>query len=119
MGVLDLGVAAEFYNLDKADQLKVVEVHLFLADQTRFELMRRLNWITRFFCQTLLDLIYNTEKLKLQSREDPPELSISHAGYADFHELTTRDKEAFVRRLLPESSPSGALSTDITFSCGG
>ena len=108
MGVLDLGVAAEFYTLDKGDQLKVVEVHLFLADQTRFELMRRLNWITGYFCQndSLLDLIHNIEKLKLQSREEPPELSITHSGYPDFHALTTREKEAFVRRLLPEAIES-------------
>jgi hypothetical protein len=114
MGVLDLGMAAGFYTLDKVDQLKVVEVHLFLADQTRFELMHRLNWITRFFCQndSLLELIHNTEKLKLQSREDPPELSHAHAGYADFHALTTRDKEAFVRRLLPEAIESFRRAID-------
>ena len=114
MGVLDLGVAADFYTLDKGDQLKVVEVHLFLADQTRFELMRRLNWITRFFCrnESLLALIHNIEKLKLKSREEPPELSITHAGYADFQELTTRDKEAFVRRLLPDAIESFRRAID-------
>ena len=108
MGALDLGLAAGFYSLAKGDQLKVVEVHLFLADQIRFELMRRLNWITGFSCQayTLLELIRNTDKLKRQSREKPLELSTSHAGYDAFQKLTLRDKEAFVRRLLPEAIDS-------------
>ena len=108
MGVLDLGMAAGFYALDKSDQLKVVEIHLFLADQTRFELMYRLAWITNFFCQndTILGLIRNIDKLKLQSRDTPPELAPSHAGYSDFKELTTRDKESFVRRLLPDAIDS-------------
>ena len=38
MGTLDIGTAAEFYTLDKQNQLKVVDTHLFLVDQTRFEL---------------------------------------------------------------------------------
>ena len=108
MGALDLGLAAGFYTLDKGDQLKVVEVHLFLADQIRFELMRRLNWITGFACQayTLLELIRNTDKLKRLSRDIPLELSTAHTAYDAFQELTTRDKEAFVRRLLPEAIDS-------------
>jgi len=108
MGAFDLGTGAEFYALDKGDQLKVVESHLFLADQTRFELMYRLGWITTFFCQntTIWELIQNIDKLKLQSRNIPPELSTSHAGYPDYEVLTTRDKEAFVRRLLPDAIES-------------
>ena len=108
MGALDLGEATGFYALDKSDQLKVVEIHLFLADQTRFELMYRLEWIRNYCCQneTILELIRNTDHLKLQSRNRPPELASSHPGYSDFKELTTRDKEAFVRRLLPDAIDS-------------
>lgn len=104
-GAFDLGDAADFYILDKGEQLKIVEAHLFLADQIRFELMRRLQWITKFICQscTLLDLLRDSDSLKIQSRERPPDLSTSHAGYHAFQELTYRDKEAFVRRLLPEA----------------
>ncbi len=105
MGALDLGDAADFYILDKGDQLKIVEAHLFLADQVRFEVMRRLQWVAGFNCQscTLLDLLQDTDSLKIQSRECPPELSVSYPGFPAFQELTTRDKEAFVRRLLPEA----------------
>lgn len=108
MGAFDLGMAVGFYALDKSDQLKVVEVHLFLADQTRFEMMCRLGWVAEFFCQndTILELIRNVDNLKLQSRDKPPQLSKSHAGYPDFKELTARDQEAFVRRLLPDAIES-------------
>ena len=64
MGTLDLGMAAEFYALDKQNQLTVVDTHLFLVDQTRFELMRRLGWVVRFPCQanTLVKLIQEAER---------------------------------------------------------
>jgi hypothetical protein len=108
MGAFDLGMAAGFYALDKSDQLKVVEVHLFLADQTRFELMYRLDWITNYFCrnETILKLIRDIDQLKLQSRDKPPELASTHPGYRDFKELITRDQEAYVRRLLPDAIDS-------------
>lgn len=108
MGTLDLGTAAEFYALDKQDQLKVVDTHLFLVDQTRFDLMRRLGWVMRFPCQvhTLVRLIQDAERLKTESRGCPPELSPSHAAYATFRDLTALDKESFIRRLLSEALES-------------
>ncbi len=108
MGTLDLGTAADFYALDKPDQLKVVDVHLFLADQTRFELMRRLGWVLRFACQghTLVKLIQDADRLKTQSRGFAPELSPNHPAFATFRDLTAPDKESFVRRLLSEALES-------------
>ncbi|MGD8269308.1 MAG: hypothetical protein PVH69_03980 [Desulfobacterales bacterium] len=108
MGTLDLGTAAEFYALDKQNQLRVVDTHLFLVDQTRFDLMRRLGWVMRFPCQvhTLVKLIQDAERLKTESRGHPPELSPSHAAYARFRDLTALDKESFIRRLLSEALES-------------
>jgi hypothetical protein len=108
MGTLDIGTAAEFYTLDKHHQLKVVDTHLFLVDQMRFELMRRLGWVTRFPCQvhTLVKLIQDAERLKTESRGCPPELAPSHADYAAFRDLTALDKESFIRRLLSEALES-------------
>jgi hypothetical protein len=108
MGTLDLGTAADFYALDKPDQLKVVDIHLFLADQTRFELMRRLGWVVRFACQghTLVKLIQDADRLKTESRGFAPELSPTHPAFATFRDLTAPDKESFVRRLLSEALES-------------
>ncbi|MFZ0131179.1 MAG: hypothetical protein WAK95_01465 [Desulfobacterales bacterium] len=105
MGALDLGKAVEFYVLDKQSQLKVVDTHLFLADQVRFELMRRLGWVVRFPCQdlALIHLVQQAERLKTENRGSPPELSPAHTAYTTFRDLTTRDQEAFIRRLLSEA----------------
>ena len=43
MGVLDLGPAAKFNYLPTEQQMQVVDIHLFLADHMRFEMMLRLN----------------------------------------------------------------------------
>jgi hypothetical protein len=114
MGTLGIGTAAEFYTLDKQNQLKVVDIHLFLVDQVRFELMRRLGWVTRFPCQahTLVGLIQDAERLKTESRGCPPDLSTSHADYATFRNLTALDKESFIRRLLSEALESFANQFD-------
>ncbi len=105
MGALDLGQADRFYYLDKAEQLRVVDLHLFLADQVRYELMRRLGWVDRFAGQTLslMELIERIDQLKLQSRQDPPQLTETHPDHSHFLELDALDKESFVRRLLPRA----------------
>jgi len=105
MGALELGQASMFYYLDKGEQLKVVDVHLFLADQVRYELMHRLGWVASFPCQrlTFLELIQGANRLKLQLRGNPPQLAEMHADYDHFTGLTLMDKEAFIRRMLPKA----------------
>jgi hypothetical protein len=105
MGALDFGSASHFYYLDKGEQLMVVDVHLFMADQVRFELMWRLGWVEDYFCRTipLLELIQSAQTLKSRARGNPPRLAADHPGYGEYHDLITPDKEAFVRRLLPQA----------------
>ena len=105
MGALDLGPAERFYYLDKADQLRVVDLHLFLADQVRYELMRRLGWVRQFAGRkfTFLELIERIDQLKMQNRQEPPLLTKTHPDYAHFIALEGPDKESFVRRLLPQA----------------
>ncbi|KPJ77703.1 MAG: hypothetical protein AMJ54_06890 [Deltaproteobacteria bacterium SG8_13] len=105
MGALDLGPAEKFYYLDKAEQLRIVDLHLFLADQVRYELMRRLGWVKEFAVQKLafMELIERIDQLKLHNRQDPPKLAETHPDFAHFSELNDLDKESFVRRLLPQA----------------
>jgi hypothetical protein len=105
MGALDFGSASHFYYLDKGEQLMVVDVHLFMADQVRFELMWRLGWLKDYFCRTipLLELIQSAQTLKSRARGNPPRLAADHPGYGEYQGLITPDKEAFVRRLLPQA----------------
>lgn len=105
MGALDLGTAVKFPYLDTEIKMQVVDIHLFMADHTRFELMRRLGWLTDFCCRrrTLLEMVHNSAKLKNRCRCTPPALADLHPGHTDYLHLTTRDKESFVRRMLPEA----------------
>jgi hypothetical protein len=105
MGALDLGVAPKFHYLGNRDQMLVVDIHLFLADQTRFEMMHRLKWIRTFEGgrYSLLNMVLEFEKIKIKCREHPPVLSESNPGYATYIQHTIGDKEVFIRRMLQEA----------------
>ena len=105
MGILDLGLAVEFHYLDNQDQMRVVDIHLFLADQLRFELMRRLEWILSFegVNYSLLEMVQEFEKIKNKCRERPPDLARSNSNYSAYTQLTDGDKEVFIRRMLQEA----------------
>ena len=82
--------------------MMVVDIHLFLADQNRFEMMRRLKWIGTFEGgkYSLLNMVREFEKVKLKCREHPPVLAESNPDYATYEKLTIGDKEVFIRRML-------------------
>ncbi len=105
MGVLDLGAAAKFHYLGNRDQMRVVDIHLFLADQMRFEMMRRLEWIRSFEGgkYSLLSMVQEFEKIKTKCRELPPILAESNPDYAVYKQLTYGDKEVFIRRMLQQA----------------
>ena len=102
MGILDLGKGAKFYYLGETDQLAVVDRHLFLADQVRFELMRRLGWLTGFpgESRTLLQVVRDYDTVKAEVREQSAALSESHPEFAAYNELSTADRQVFLRRRL-------------------
>ena len=76
MGILNLGPAAKFHYLASADQMRVVDLHLFLSDQVRFEMMRRLGWIEDFegLKYSILELIQKFDEIKERCRLNPPVL---------------------------------------------
>ncbi len=103
MGGLELGPPIKFSSLDKHNQLYVMEIHLFLSDLCRFELMRRLGWVDPTACgmKSLIELVKNFAKYKNTLQENPPQLSQMHPDYSAYLNLHERDREGFVRRLLP------------------
>jgi hypothetical protein len=105
MGVLDMGPAAKFDYLPSEEQMKVVDIHLFLADQMRFEMMRRLTWLDTLSCQkiSIVEMIRNFGTVKTACRDNPPKLAPSHPGYPSYQNLAARDKEVFIRQLLREA----------------
>jgi hypothetical protein len=105
MGALDLGPAAKFYYLVNDEQMRVVDIHLLLADQVRFEMMRRLGWVQEFPGNhlRLAEAVRNFEAAKQQARLSPPQLNETHPEHAAYCRLTSCDKEVFIRRLLREA----------------
>jgi hypothetical protein len=105
MGILDLGPADGFHYLDNRDQMQVVDIHLFLADQLRFEMMRRLEWILSFEGEkySLLEMVREFDNIKDRCSKYPPDLAPSSIHYTEYTQLTDGDKEVFIRRRLQEA----------------
>lgn len=105
MGILGLGKAAKFYYLDKKEQMKVVDIHLFLLDQVRFEMMRRLGWIDNLTCEnySLLEMVQAFDKVRAQCLGKFPALLESHPDHGAYKKLSNGDKDVFIRRLLPRA----------------
>jgi len=105
MGILDLGPADKFHYLGNRDQMQVVDIHLFLADQLRFEMMQRLEWILSFEGSrySLLEMIQEFDTIKIKCGKHPPDLAQSNYNYSEYTQMTDGDKEVFIRRMLQEA----------------
>lgn len=102
LGTMGYEPGVGFYQLANEERLAVVDIHLFLADQVRFEMMRRIGWLRlpAVAQASLVDLIRNFEGHRLALRSTPPELVETHPQYATFKQLPGRDREVFIRQLL-------------------
>ena len=102
MGILDMGKGPKFYYLDGEDQLMVSDVQLFLIDQVRFELMRRLGWLASFPGQDypLFEMVQAFETIKGEVGQKPVALSRSHPEYDAYNKLINADKQVFMRRKI-------------------
>jgi hypothetical protein len=105
MGVFDFGAATNFYSLNNEDKMAVVDTHLFLADQVRFETMWRLKWIKEFEARKfgLIELVQDVENLRARCKENPPKLVKSNPEYHAYTRLTHGDKEVFIRQMLQKA----------------
>lgn len=105
MGVLDFGPAIKFRYLPNREQMQVVDIHLFLADQVRFEVMRRLKWLIHLPCEkyNLVEMVLQFDKIKPACKENPPELAPSHPDTFSYQQLASGDKEVFIRRMLRDA----------------
>jgi hypothetical protein len=105
MGILDFGPATKFNYLPNREQMRVVDIHLFLADQVRFEVMRRLKWLVHLPCEkyNLVEMVQDFHKIKPASKASPPQLAASHPYNISYQELTNGDKEVFIRQMLRDA----------------
>lgn len=105
MGILNFGPATKFNYLSGKKQMRIVDIHLFLVDQVRFEIMNRIKWLIDLPCikYSLVELVERFDKVKKECRSTPPQLAPSHPDYIYYEQLTSGDREVLIRRLLSDA----------------
>jgi len=105
MGFIGLGKGTKFYELESRVRLEVMDIALFLLDQSRFEVMRRLGWVesSPFCCVPLLDLVQHFSTVYSGMKNQSPQLLQSHPRYREYREVFKGDRSVFVRKLIPDA----------------
>ncbi len=105
LGFLGHDANQSFEALENKIQIQVVDIHLFLADQVRFEMMRRMGWLARFDTgqYPLFDMVRRFDAIRERAQQMPPLLAETHAGHAEYRALVPRDQQVFIRRLFPSA----------------
>lgn len=105
MGILGLGAGSRFHYLDSEDKMGIMDITLFLLDLSRFEAMCRLGWLQDYsFLQIpLVDLIQGFHTDFSPARHQCPVLSTTHPQYQHYAKQFEADRNAFVRKLIPEA----------------
>ena len=108
MGILDFGPAIKFNYLPNREQIAVVDIHLFLADQVRFEIMRRLKWLINLPCEKcgLVEMVQDFDTVKTECTGTFPELAPAHPDYPAYAQLPHSERESFIRRMLRDALES-------------
>lgn len=108
MGILDLGPSIKFNYLPNREQITVVDIHLFLADRVRFEIMRRLKWLINLPCEKygLVEMVQDFDTVKSECTGTFPELAPAHPDYPAYAQLPHSERESFIRRMLRDALES-------------
>ena len=103
IGFLGHGRHAAFTSLDSRAQSKVLDIHLFILDQIRFEMMFRLGWLDDFIGNRypVFEMVVEFTRIRLACQKHPPNLAKDHPDYEAYCLLFDRDKQVFIRRMLP------------------
>ena len=99
-----LGLGRGFDSLGQADRVRVIDAHLLLADQFRFEVMYRLGWVASYSDRetSLIRLIVAPRARPLL--QEPVQLSPNHPDYPEFKLRKDTDGQVVIRRLIPEAA---------------
>lgn len=103
LGFQGFGAAASFDAMDSGVQKEVVDLHLFISDQLRFEMMYRLGWLGHVPGRQLpiYAMVRDSAYAQRLSRKNPPRLSSDHPDFHAYHTLIERDRQVYIRRLMP------------------
>jgi hypothetical protein len=105
MNLKGWGSGFEFNELNPKKKMAVIDRYLVLLDLIRFECMKRLGWLKAYPGEeyALVEVVLQFPKLAPLLQAGVPELDQNHSGYRTFASLSTFDKEAFVRKLIPKA----------------
>jgi hypothetical protein len=105
MQIQEQGSGFEFHELGPNQKMQVMDRYLFILDRIRFEVMKRLGWLEAYPGEDipLVELISDFEKLAPDLQARIPALSYQHPDYDAFCSISTLDKEAFIRKLIPKA----------------
>ena len=105
MNVKDLGSGFGFNELEPADKLTTIDIHLFLLDRARYEYMKRLGWLDSYPGEEypLVELIIYFDDLAPDIQAKPAVLSRNHPCYSEYISKNLFEREEIVRRLISEA----------------
>lgn len=114
IGFIGRGDGTAFETLDLQDRSRIVDLQLFMADQIHFEMMTRLGWLAGYGGRDdgLYAMIRQADACRLHYQKHPPCLSPSFPSYGEYAALIERDKQVFIRRLIPAALQAFGEASD-------
>ena len=99
------GPGERFPYLKSKEKLEALDAFLFLADQVRFELMRRLDWVEHTLGEqfSLLELAKDPMGCQFEQEHLVPQLSCRCHRYRELERQARVEPGAAVRSLIPEA----------------
>ena len=105
LGVRDWGPGERFHYLESREKVAALDAFLFLADQVRFDLMRRLGWVEGVASESYSLLEMAAQPLEIQASFLPqvPRLTTAYHRFSDVEARLAYEPGAVVRSLIPEA----------------
>jgi hypothetical protein len=105
LGVRGWGAGERFSYLEAKPKVEALDAFLFLADQVRFDLMRRLGWVRGVAAEAYPIVDLAMRPLEIQAEFSPlvPELTRAYGRYHDLERRLAIEPAAVVRSLIPEA----------------
>ncbi len=105
LGVRGWGAGERFHYLEAKPKVEALDSFLFVADQVRFELMRRLGWVEGVAAEhyPLVDLALHFERIQKEFKPTTPTLTTAYPRYHQVSDRLGIEPAAVVRSLIPEA----------------
>lgn len=107
MGAQKLGGSLRFRldNLENDTKMKIIDCAFALVDRVRFEVMRRLGWVTAVPDSEvpIIVLVERAWRQGVKFGQEAPDLDREHPDFAAYDRLNSMDRVVFLRRLIPRA----------------